>query len=465
MTQADLTNDIATKDAAPPPAATLLTTLAPVTALLLSVALLLMGNGLQGTLLPVRGNVEGFSTFDIGLLGSSYYSGFILGCLFGPLLIRRAGHIRAFMAMASVASVVALIHAVVFAPWLWWVLRAMGGLCFAVLYIVIESWLNEKSTNETRGTVFSVYIMVNLTVITIGQLMMGLASPESFALFALSSILVSLAVLPVAFTTAASPAPVPFIRPSFAKLRHLSPVGFYGCLAVGLANGAFWGLGPVFAQERGFDPSGVGVFMSAVVLGGAAMQWPLGRLSDRLDRRILMLVAGVLAMVPAAAIVLLADLPYAALFALAALFGGGAFPLYALAVAHANDHATPEAIVEVSSGLLLVHSVGAALGPILAAFLQIAGLGMGTALFTFTLAVHAVFVVFVLLRMTQSRPVVPQDRVTYAEAALAAQTLTPYDPIAEEIVTGEIATDDDPAAGDGPVGGLAAQSGDPATGE
>ena len=172
--------------------------IAPIAALLLSVALLLMGNGLQGTLLPVRASIEAFSSIDIGIMGSAYFIGFGLGCFYGSRLVRRAGHIRTFTAMVAIASSAVLAHAIVVSPVLWWFLRAATGLCFAVLYLVIESWLNEKATNENRGLVFSIYTFINLTVITIGQMMLILDEPTNFPLFALSSILLSLAAVPVA---------------------------------------------------------------------------------------------------------------------------------------------------------------------------------------------------------------------------------------------------------------------------
>ncbi len=264
---------------------------APITALLLSVALLLMGNGLQGTLLPVRANLEAFSALDIGVLGSSYFIGFAAGCLYGPRLIRRAGHIRAFAALVAIASCVVLVHALFLNPVLWWGLRATTGFCFAVLYMVIESWLNEKSTNETRGFIFSLYTMINLTVITIGQLMLGLDRPEDFPLFLLASILVSLTAVPVALTRAEAPAPVQSVKIRLKYLYNLSPVGVMGCLAVGLANGSFWALAPVFAQMKGADTWGVAIFMSVAVIAGAIGQWPLGRLSDKTDRRRIIIVA------------------------------------------------------------------------------------------------------------------------------------------------------------------------------
>jgi len=399
--------------------------LAPVSALLVSVALLLMGNGLQGTLLPVRANLELFKPFELGLLGTAYFLGFTAGCLHGPALVRRAGHIRAYLAMTSVASAIAIIHPMIVEPAPWWLLRIVTGYCFAVLYIVIESWINERADNRVRGTVFSVYTIVNLTVITIGQMMLGLADPSSFVLFALASILVSVAAIPVAFTVAAHPQAVESVHPRLAKLVRISPVGTAGCFAVGLANGAFWTLGPVFAQNTGLGAAGIGFFMSAVVLGGALAQWPLGRLSDRIDRRIVMLVATAIALGAAIALMTLPDGDRATMIVAGAVFGAGAFPLYPLAVAHANDNARPDQFVEVSSGLLLVMGIGAAIGPLLASLLREAMNGAAS-LFLFTAGVHVVLIGYVLWRMTRRAP--PAGHVEFNEAAIAATTVAPYQP-------------------------------------
>jgi len=204
----------------------MIATLAPVSALLLSVVFLLMGNGLQGTLLPVRAQLELFSTTDIGILGSFYFLGFAASCYFGPLVVRRAGHIRTFAAMVSLASTATLVHVLVLEPVFWWPVRAITGFCFAVLYMVIESWLNEKSTNETRGTVFSIYTVINLFVLTVGQMMLTLADPKAFPLFAVASILVSIAALPVALTKSPAPAPIASVQIRIRYLFKSLPVGF-----------------------------------------------------------------------------------------------------------------------------------------------------------------------------------------------------------------------------------------------
>lgn len=387
-----------------------------------------MGNGLQGTLLPVRGNMELFTPIELGLLGTAYFLGFTFGCVHGPLLVRRSGHIRAYLAMTSLASVIALLHAIYVTPIGWFALRAVTGYCFAVLYIVIESWLNARSDNRSRGTVFSIYTAINLTVITAGQMMLSLADPASFSLFAFAAILVSLAALPIAFTGSSSPAQPEFVRPRPGKLYKISPVGVAGCFAVGLANGAFWALGPVFAQNEGFDLSEIAVFMSAVVLGGALAQWPLGTLSDRMDRRIVMVVAAVIAMLAALVIVAVPAFDKMTMIVAGAVFGAGAFPLYAIAVAHANDYADASESVEVSSGLLLVYGMGAAAGPLLASLGR--QLLTSPSLFFFTAAVHLVLIGYVVWRMSQRHPAPAESHVDFVESAIAAQTVIPLEPSA-----------------------------------
>jgi MFS family permease len=425
--------------------------LAPVAALLFSVSLLLMGNGLQGTLLPVRGNIESFSAIELGLLGTAYFLGFTFGCMHGPLLLRRSGHIRAYLAMTALASVVALLHALYVEPVAWWALRAVAGYCFAILYIVIESWLNACSNNRTRGTVFSVYTAINLTVITAGQMMLGFADPETFTLFAFAAILVSLAALPVAFTRSSSPVQPELVYPRLGKLYRISPVGVAGCFAVGLANGAFWALGPVFAQDEGFGVNEIAVFMSAVVLGGALAQWPLGGLSDRVDRRRIMIVAAIVAMLAGLALMLIPEADRMAMVVAGAAFGAGAFPLYAIAVAHANDYADASESVEVSSGLLLVYGVGAAIGPLLASTWR--EIAHGPALFFFTALVHLMLIGYVFWRISQRLPPEPDQRVHFAEAAIVAQTVLPIEPAAVSAETAEQAKEEERERKEGATAG------------
>ena len=248
-------------------------------------AVLLTGNGLLGTLLPIRAQIEKFSTLHIGVLGSAYFLGFAVGCVSAPFVVRRVGHIRSYTAMVCIASSVVLIHALSLNPYVWWLLRFITGFCFAALYMIIESWLNEKSTAANRGVIFSFYSVISMTVITAGQLMISLHNPGDFHLFCFAAILISLAAIPIALTTAKSPAPIEVVKLRLRRLYRSSAVGSTGCLAVGLVNGSFWSVGPVFAQKSGLDISGVAFFMSITVIAGALGQAPLGFMSDRTDRR------------------------------------------------------------------------------------------------------------------------------------------------------------------------------------
>ncbi len=406
-------------------------TIASLSALLLSVAILLMGNGLQGTLLPVRAQLELYSAIDIGVLGSSYFLGFAAGCYFGPYVVRRVGHIRTFTAMVSLASTVALAHALVLSPYVWWPLRALTGFCFAVLYMVIESWLNEKSTNENRGLVFSVYTIINLTVVTIGQMMLTLGSPTAFPLFAIASILVSLAAVPVALTTAPSPGPIATVSVRIGHLYRISPVGFAGALAVGLANGAFWSLAPVFAQSKllAVGTTGIALFMSIAVIAGAAGQWPLGRLSDRMDRRKVIVAACVGAALAGALLGVFGTNRDTAIFGFSFLFGLFAFPLYSLSAAHMNDSVESGGFVEATSGLLLLYAAGAVVGPLLgSAAMRLMGPG---GLFIYTAAVHVVMAVFAVYRMRQRGRPPEEEREPFADSIRVAQTVATIDPLAK----------------------------------
>ena len=402
--------------------------IAPVSALLLSVAILLMGNGLQGTLLPVRAQIEAFSAYQIGILGSAYFLGFAAGCLLGPFLVRRVGHIRAFTAMVSIASTTVLAHSVFLEPFVWWPLRAVTGFCFAVLYMIIESWLNERATNENRGLVFSVYTIINLTVLTIGQMMMVLGKPSEFLLFAVSSILVSLAAVPVALTKSQAPAPLVKVRVRIKYLYGISPVGAAGSFVVGLTNGSFWSLAPFYAQLHGANTTGIAMFMSTAVIAGAAGQWPLGHLSDKWGRRKIIVITSVGAAAAALGLGLLVHGWGLETFVLSMIFGAFALPLYALCAAHMNDFVEPGGFVEASSGLLLLYAGGAVAGPIIASA-AMRGMGPG-GLFVFTAAVHAAMAGFAIYRMT-SRAAPPESaRGKFVDALRMASAVSVVDPLA-----------------------------------
>lgn len=413
----------------------------PIFALLLSVSLLLMGNGLQSSLLPVRASIESFSAIDIGILGSAYFLGFAVGCIYGPYVVRRVGHIRTFTAMATIASCVVLVHAFVLNSAIWWGLRFITGICFAVLYMVIESWLNEKSSNENRGMVFSYYTIINLTVVTAGQMMLTLDDPTNFMLFSFASILVSLAAVPVALSKSAEPAPIQSVKINFRELLRTSPVGVAGCLTVGLTNGAFWSLAPVFAKGESNDVNTIAIFMSVTVIAGAIGQWPLGRMSDRMDRRRVIMLVCLGSMSAGVFLIFLTSSAQYLLLTAAFVYGIFAFPLYALSVAHTNDFADESKYVEVASGLLLVYAIGAVIGPIVAS-ISMRYLGAG-GLFAFTVLVHFVTAIFVFYRLRQRDPRPIEEHISFSDAMRVAQTVSTVDPLSHPLAEGVASTGQD----------------------
>lgn len=396
--------------------------LASVAALLLGVAILLTGQGLQGVLLPVRATLESFSTVAIGVIGATYFLGFTAGCWMGPDLIRRAGHVRVFAAMTALASAAPLLHGLWINLWSWGLLRVISGFCFAVLYVVIESWLNERATNENRGQIFSAYILINMTVLAVGQQILLLDDPEKLDLFALASVLVSLAAVPVLMSRAASPhAGEDSPGVDFLALYAISPAGMLGSLTSGLTNGAFWALAAVFAAAQSGDVSLSAWFMTAVVLGGAAGQFPLGWLSDRIDRRYVLasisVAAGVVGLLVHLIMPGLGKLP---LLVAGFTWGALAFPVYSISAAHANDRATPETYIMMSSGLLLMYGLGAVIGPI-AASAFMAWLSE-RALFLFAALAHLSLATYVVLRSLRRDPVKPSEHTDFSDALASVVT-------------------------------------------
>ena len=332
--------------------------------ILLSVAFLIMGNGLQLMLLPIRGGIEGFSAFQIGLLGSGYFFGFVLGCAFAPRMIIRVGHIRTFAALVAVASAAALGYPLALDASVWIVLRLITGFCLAGLYLVVESWLNDQATNETRGVLISTYVTVNFTVITVGQMMVTLFQPSSFVLFSIASVLVSLAAVPIVMTRSSQPPPITIVRFRPVRMFHLSPTGTVSIFLIGLATGSFWALAPIYASEVSGNIGDAALFMSAAVLGGALAQLPVGKISDRVDRRKVLIGLALLCAVTGAALWLMAGTSLA-WFACGAAFGAGLLPSYAIAAAHVFDFAERSDYVEISAGLLLLNGIGSTIGPLL----------------------------------------------------------------------------------------------------
>ena len=352
----------------PPTQTTQRPTVATLLALLLGFGLMQMGNTLQATLLSVRGGSEGFSPAQIGAVGSGFWVGVVIGSLRCGKVIQIVGHIRAFVALGAIASTAPLLHLLLIDPLAWVLTRALTGFCFAGLFIVVESWLNSAATEETRGQILSIYAMTGLLAGIVGQLLLPATDPAGFKAFCLVAIIIAFALVPIALTRASAPTyQSGGARISIRGLYRQSPFGIVAAFLCGVATSAFFTLGPVFAQRRDLDTGGVAVFMASGTLGGFLMAWPLGWLSDRLDRRLVIIGAAVTA--TASLLTMMVLVPDEAsrwiLYLCAGILGGTIVPTYSVVMAHVNDAVGEGEFVAASGGLLIMQGVGAAVGPLL----------------------------------------------------------------------------------------------------
>lgn len=342
----------------------MLATLNQVRSLLLAILMLMLGAGFLTTLIGVRLQASGAAPLTVGLVVTSYFVGLALGSLRAPRIVQRVGHIRAFAAFVSLLSASTLSYAIVESPLLWTALRFIDGGCIAGVYVCLESWLNDQAEGDARGGVLAAYMIALYTGQGLSQLLLNIGDAAPSMPFVVASILISLAVLPIALTRMKGPS---LENSSYLPVRALyavSPLGIVGAALTGVMLGAFYGLGAVYARELDLSVSATAWFMTIVILGGVALQWPLGRLSDRLDRRLV--IIGVVGGTVAASLGLAATGPAGGGLVLAALFGGLSFALYPLCVAHTNDHLSTEQRVGASGGLVLVYSFGSACGPLFA---------------------------------------------------------------------------------------------------
>lgn len=370
-------------------------------ALLLSVFLLVAGNGLHGTLISVRARIEGFSLLDVGLIGAAYFVGFLLGCLWAGKLIRRVGHIRTFAILAAIAAQVALIQSFFITPIPWFLFRAISGFCFAGLAMIIESWLNENASNENRGKVISIYRIVELSGIFCGQVIFALSVPSGFVLFAAVTSLVTLSLIPVSATTSKLPREAGRMTINLPKVWGKAQTAVTTCLVIGLANSSFWTLAPLYALEIGGAQIWVSIFMALMVLGGGLAVWPMGAWSDRVDRRVPIFVCTI-TVIGVSTFALATPIDPKILLVLTGFFYGvGAMPQYGLAIAHANDAADEGEFIEVSSTLLFVFAIGSILGPPLASlFMKTYG---AAAMFIFIGGIHLISASHNLIRIGINR--------------------------------------------------------------
>ena len=335
--------------------------------LLFSAAILLVGHGLQLTVVPLYAISLGWEADLIGYIGSSYFLGFVLGCLTVPRLVARVGHIRVFTVLVALFTASLLFIGLVDNFVLWLLARCLIGWGIAGIYMVIESWLNDKTSIEHRGSVLSVYTVISLSAICVGQLLVGFDLGYA-GLFMLAAALLVLGIVPVGLTRRAAPQPIPAVSFSFRRLFAVSQVAMVGAFFGGLVTGGFWALGPVIADANQLSAGQVGVFMAVTILGGTALQLPVGRLSDRIDRRYVITGLAVVAVLTSIAAIMLDSRTPEVIYVTMFLLGGLSFPLYSLCLAHANDN-TDLSIMEVGSGVLMMNSVGSILGPLIVSFL------------------------------------------------------------------------------------------------
>lgn len=337
--------------------------------LLLGVLFLMVGNGMQGTLLGVRGQIEGISTYEMSVVMSAYFAGFLLGSRLVPGMIRNVGHVRVFAALGSMISAVLIAYAA-FPHWLAWVaMRVLIGFSFSGVYITAESWLNAGVSNAMRGRALSAYMIVQMIGIIAGQGLMLVGDPGGYLLFVIPSILVSIAFTPILLSVQPAPAFGEIQRMSFARLFQASPLGMVGMFLMGGVFSALFGMASVWAMQAGLSVGQTSAFVAAIYIGGLVFQFPIGWASDRMDRRVLILglaVGGALVMALAA----LVPLPFPVLLGVAMLVGGVANPLYALLIAYTNDFLDNSSMASASAGLMFVNGLGAISGPILTGWLM-----------------------------------------------------------------------------------------------
>ena len=338
-------------------------------ALLLGMLFLQLGNGLQGTLLSVRGELEDFSTFEMSVVMLAYFVGFLGASRLVPEFIRRVGHIRVFAALASLISAILILYPLLVNPWIWTGGRIIIGFCFCGVYITAESWLNNAATNDNRGQLLSSYMVVQMAGIVAAQLLLLVGDPGGFELFVLISVLVSISFAPILLSITPTPA---FEATKPMSIKHLfrtSPLGCVGMFFLGGIFSAQFGMAPVFGTTAGFSLSEISIFVAAFYIGAMVFQFPIGWLSDRMDRRILIVVTSAIGFIAALTSILVLD-AFLILVGSALLIGGMSNPLYSLLIAYTNDFLELDDMASASGGLLFLNGLGAISGPLLTGYLM-----------------------------------------------------------------------------------------------
>jgi MFS family permease len=401
-------------------------------ALFFGVGMMMLANGLQGSLIGIRASLEGYSASASGIILTGYYAGFLLGALYIPQRIKNVGHVRTFAALASIASISILIQSLHVSFLGWFLMRFISGICFVGLYTVAESWVNDLTDNEHRGQALSVYMIVSMAGSAFGQLFLNIANPETATLFMIVSILISVSLVPILIVVSKQP---DFSVAKFFTIKELykaSPLGVVAAIMTGLAHGTLWGIGSIYGLKNGLSIEQVSIFMFTFVIGGAINQYLVGYLSDKYDRRTIIVIVAFLASIFAVLAVLIGG-SFIALIIITFIFGGLTVPLYALAIAHTNDFLEKDEMVAASAGIQLAGGVGLTIGPIIGGLsLDLIG---ASGFWIFLFLIHALLGVFGLFRM-QIREAVPLEEQgsTVLVSSRTTATLMELYPDAEESI-------------------------------
>ncbi len=408
--------------------------------LLFGMGLLMVGNGMQGTLLGIRGNIEGFTTLEMSIVMSAYFVGFLGGSRMAPNMIRRVGHVRVFAALASMISAVMIMYPTLADPWAWTIGRVLIGFCFSAVYVTAESWLNNAATNENRGQALSLYMIVQTLGIVASQALLVTADPSGYVLFVIPSVLVSLAITPILLSISPTPAFATTKPMSLRQLVNFSPLGCVGMFLLGGVFSAQFGMASVYGAQAGLSIAQISTFVAMFFVGAVVLQYPIGWMSDRMDRRLL--IVGVSAIGGAGSILgmLMGD-DFTMLLISAFVVGGMSNPLYSLLIAHTNDFLEPEDMAAASGGMIFINGLGAIAGPLITGWLMDrAGPG---GFYLFTAVLFAALVVYAIYRSTQ-RAAVPVDETGSFVAMSPAGTTVVGMEIAQEwaIESAEAAQED-----------------------
>ncbi len=375
-------------------------------ALLLGMMLLQVGNGMQGTLLGIRGALEGFSTLEMSVVMSSYFLGFLFGSRMAPEMIRRVGHVRVFAALGSMISAVLILYPTVTEPWAWSVGRVVIGFCFSGVYVTAESWLNNSATNATRGKALSLYMMVQMVGIVSAQAIMVLADPSGYVLFVIPSVLVSLAFAPILLSVSPTPAFDTTKPLSLRQIMKISPLGCVGMLLTGGVFAAQFGMAAVYGAEAGLSVGEISTFVASFYVAAVVAQYPLGWLSDRMDRRKLIAAVSLVTGLGGVVGMMLGDNFWFLLLA-AVLVGGSSNPLYSLLIAYTNDFLDHDDMAAAAGGMVFINGLGAIAGPLMVGWMM-GAIGPG-GYFLYIAILMFAMVAYAIYRMTQrAAPTVAQ---------------------------------------------------------